>query len=157
MLVSAVERFAQVIPLNIQEIFLWYFEQKGVENPERFLAQGVNVVNSVNGANNTEITPPQPSPSGEEVLANSLQTQSEGNGATSFLPSESQVGEENRLNHENQQAQNNLPLDMNTLTLLLGLLQQVNKEKGDKAKPEDFIKVLENILAQENNNEVQEL
>ena len=37
--VSAVERFAQVIPLNIQEIFLWYFEQKGVDNPERFLAQ----------------------------------------------------------------------------------------------------------------------
>ena len=37
MVVSAVERFAQVIPLNIQEIFLWYFEQKGVDNPERFL------------------------------------------------------------------------------------------------------------------------
>ena len=41
LVVSAVERFAQVIPLNMQEIFLWYFEQKGVENPERFL-QGVN-------------------------------------------------------------------------------------------------------------------
>ncbi len=39
LVVSAVERFAQVIPLNVQEIFLWYFEQKGVENPERFLAQ----------------------------------------------------------------------------------------------------------------------
>ena len=45
LVVSAVERFAQVIPLNIQEIFLWYFEQKGVENPERFLGvnnEGVN-------------------------------------------------------------------------------------------------------------------
>ena len=39
LVVSAVERFAQVIPLNIQEIFLWYFEQKGVDNPERFLIQ----------------------------------------------------------------------------------------------------------------------
>ena len=33
------------IPLNLQEIFTWYFEQKGVDNPERFLAQGVNEVN----------------------------------------------------------------------------------------------------------------
>ena len=45
LVVQAVERFAQIIPLNIQEIFVWYFEQKGVDNPERFLAgvnQGVN-------------------------------------------------------------------------------------------------------------------
>ena len=34
---SAIERFAQVLPLDIAEIFTWYFEQKGVENPERFL------------------------------------------------------------------------------------------------------------------------
>ena len=31
------------ISLNLQEIFTWYFEQKGVDNPERFLAQGVGV------------------------------------------------------------------------------------------------------------------
>lgn len=37
MLVQAVEKFSNLVPLNIQEIFLWYFEQKGVENPERFL------------------------------------------------------------------------------------------------------------------------
>ncbi len=42
MLVTAVERFAQKINLNIEEIFLWYFEQKGIDNPERFLAEGVN-------------------------------------------------------------------------------------------------------------------
>ena len=113
--------------------------------------------NGVNGVNNAGITPPQPSPSGEGVLANSLQALSEGNRLTSFLPLESQVGEGNGLNPENQLSNNllsNSPLDMKTLTLLLGILQQVNKEKGDKAKPEDFIKVLENILAQENNNEV---
>ena len=39
LVVTAVERFAQVIPLNLQEIFIWYFEQKGVDNPERFLNQ----------------------------------------------------------------------------------------------------------------------
>ena len=124
LVVSAVERFAQVIPLNIQEIFLWYFEQKGVDNPERFLLQGVN-----QGVGVSEQYP---------------------------LPH----GEGNVLNPENQLSNNlpqNSPLDFNTLTLLLGILQQVNKEKGDKAKPEDFIKVLENILAQENNNEIQKL
>ena len=35
----AVEKFAQVLPLDMAEIFTWYFEQKGVENPERFLNQ----------------------------------------------------------------------------------------------------------------------
>ena len=50
LVVNAVERFAQMIPLNLQEIFVWYFEQKGVDNPERFL-EGVN--NRVNqGVNN---------------------------------------------------------------------------------------------------------
>lgn len=50
MLVAAVEKFSQQIPLNLEEIFIWYFEQKGVDNPERFL--GVN-----NGVNNTQINP----------------------------------------------------------------------------------------------------
>ena len=31
--------FSQVLPLDMAEIFTWYFEQKGVENPERFLNQ----------------------------------------------------------------------------------------------------------------------
>jgi len=34
---EAVDRFAKAIPLNIEEFFTWYMEQKGVENPERFL------------------------------------------------------------------------------------------------------------------------
>ena len=74
LVVSAVERFAQVIPLNLQEIFLWYFEQKGVDNPERFLA--VNGVNQqfplltgegqgeVSVVNNQTVPSPQPSPAG---------------------------------------------------------------------------------------------
>lgn len=39
MVAQAVEKFAQILPLNIAEIFSWYFEQKGVENPERFIDQ----------------------------------------------------------------------------------------------------------------------
>lgn len=41
-LVQAVEKFSQKIQLNLEEIFIWFFEQKGVENPERFLASGAN-------------------------------------------------------------------------------------------------------------------
>lgn len=43
LVVQAVERFANIIPLNLQEIFVWYFEQKGVDNPERFLGEGTGV------------------------------------------------------------------------------------------------------------------
>ena len=37
MLVTAVEKFSQQNHLNLEEMFCWYFEQKGVDNPERFL------------------------------------------------------------------------------------------------------------------------
>lgn len=43
MIVQSVEKFSSLIPLNVQEIFLWYFEQKGVENPERFLSPETQV------------------------------------------------------------------------------------------------------------------
>ena len=48
MLVAAVEKFSQHIPLNLQEIFVWYFEQKGVDNPERFLASQGGLNSEVN-------------------------------------------------------------------------------------------------------------
>lgn len=35
--IQAIEKFSSLIPLNLQEIFIWYFEQKGVDSPERFL------------------------------------------------------------------------------------------------------------------------
>lgn len=41
--IQALEKFAQFIPLNMQEIFTWYFEQNGVENPERFLQQQAQI------------------------------------------------------------------------------------------------------------------
>ena len=43
LLVQVVEKFkAAGLDLNLQEIFIWYFEQKGVDNAERFLGSGVN-------------------------------------------------------------------------------------------------------------------
>ncbi len=36
---EAAERFADFVPLNAQELFTWYMEQKDIENPERFLQQ----------------------------------------------------------------------------------------------------------------------
>jgi len=41
--VQALEKFAQFIPLNVQEAFIWYMEQNGVENPERFLQQQAQI------------------------------------------------------------------------------------------------------------------
>ena len=49
LLVQAVEKFkAAGLDINLEEVFIWYFEQKGVENVERFLL-GVN--DGVNGVN----------------------------------------------------------------------------------------------------------
>lgn len=51
LVVQAVERFNNLIPLNLEEIFVWYFEQKGVDNPERFLGgagAGVGVNQGIN-------------------------------------------------------------------------------------------------------------
>ena len=39
LVVQTASNFAQILPLDMAEIFIWYFEQKGVENPERFLNQ----------------------------------------------------------------------------------------------------------------------
>lgn len=39
MVILAVERFSNHIPLDVKSIFTWYMEQKGVENPERFIQQ----------------------------------------------------------------------------------------------------------------------
>jgi len=68
LVVSAIERFSKLIPLNIQEIFTWYFEQKGVDNPERFLSAGVNGLNGVNGGDVNNIAP-QP----QGLIANAQQ------------------------------------------------------------------------------------
>ncbi len=61
--IQAIDRFASLIPLNLQEIFIWYFEQKGVDSPERFLGAGVNV-----GVN------PGGSPGSGEVSENEINT-----------------------------------------------------------------------------------
>ncbi len=37
LVINACKEFAEFIPLNGQELFTWYMEQKDVENPERFL------------------------------------------------------------------------------------------------------------------------
>ncbi len=43
LLVQAIDKFSQKIALDLPEIFVWYFEQKGVENPERFLTQNTQI------------------------------------------------------------------------------------------------------------------
>ena len=58
LLIQAVERFkAAGLDVNLQEIFVWYFEQKGVENVERFLANN-NLAEIQLPLNNSEIQNP---------------------------------------------------------------------------------------------------
>ena len=125
LVVSAVERFSQLIPLNLEEIFIWYFEQKGVDNPERFL-----------GVNEQSVPSTQLSPIGR--------------GSDENMDPENLISQ----NLSQQDLSQNGQFDLNTLALLLGILQKVSQEKGDKANPDDFIKVIEQIIEQEKINEV---
>jgi len=101
-----------------------------------------------NGISQSAPSPLTPFPQGEGVKSNVSLTS---------LPQ----GEGNVLNPENQPAQYNLPtqglppqgFDLNTLALILSLLQQVKKEKGNRAKPKDFINVLESVLENTNKQE----
>ena len=44
MVILAIERFAKAgVPLDYKTTFTWYLEQKGVENPEKFLQQQVEI------------------------------------------------------------------------------------------------------------------
>jgi hypothetical protein len=44
MVAQAIQMFVKSgLPANLEEIFTWYMEQKGVENPERFI-QNINVI-----------------------------------------------------------------------------------------------------------------
>ena len=94
--------------------------QRGVNNlvnPSPLAVEGKGEGLAVN---NQFITPPQPSPSVEGVLANSLRTQSEGN----------------RLNPESQLSQHlpqNLPPQPNT-DVILGLINLISQVKPNKTK-----------------------
>ena len=112
----------------MQEIFLWYFEQKGVDNPERFLGVnvGVNNENTLSPTLSNDINPsPQPSP--------------EGRGG-------------NALNPENPQSQNlpqDLPsqFDVDAILNLLKLVYQYAKENGkDSFEMEELVKSMEQLL-----------
>ena len=68
--------------------------------------------------------------------------------------------DEELMQPENPQSQDMPPqnqpnFDVDTLMLLLNLLQKVNQKKGDKAKPEDFIKILESVLETAQEQEIE--
>lgn len=75
-LVQAVEKFkAAGLELNLQEIFVWYFEQKGVDNAERFLGatgSNENLMSqlSANGTNGAQL---QELPNENTTLLNQAQ------------------------------------------------------------------------------------
>ena len=138
LVVSAVEKFAQLIPLNVQEIFTWYFEQKGVDNPERFLGAGVNA-----GVN-------------ENQPDLGLQAGSAGvNEKTSEEGQQvgSQSGEENtsaQVSDTSQSAEGS-QFDINKLITLLTMLKQSKGQKTDDTAP-DFMSIIGKMLEEMEEN-----
>lgn len=152
-MVSAVERLAQVIPLNIEEIFLWYFEQKGVENPERFLTQGINGVNNEAGVKGNQASPSPLVGEGAAAGVTPLHSLPMGEG----LNPQGQISESN-LNPANQLSnlppQNNLPQNLSpqesnqsmgiSAETILQLVSILGKLKGlkNKSKKNNFLTML---------------
>lgn len=69
----ALEKFSNVLDLNWREVFNWYWEQKGVENPERFLQDTSNLIQNPQLqqiSKNTEKTLPDDVPIDEKPLQN---------------------------------------------------------------------------------------
>ena len=115
LVVSAVERFAQMIPLNLQEIFVWYFEQKGVDNPERFLGEGTNGVNK------------------EQIENRKLKMENS--------ETVGQIPDNNPENQLSQSLQENT--DMETILNLVKLVYQYAIENG--GKPSELEKLVESL------------
>lgn len=132
LVVTAVEKFAQLIPLNLQEIFIWYFEQKGVDNPERFL--GVNgVQRGVDNPEESEKNPDVPNP---------VQLQ-QGND----MDAVQEPAIDNLLQEQpDKELQGQNPkLDINQLINLLTILSQI-KGNNDKTTKSDFMSVIKGML-----------
>ena len=129
LVVSAIERFSKLIPLNIQEIFTWYFEQKGVDNPERFLSTGSKVVNGVNGGDENNIAP-----------ADSVQQTP----AQSELPVQADLSQEIQPAQEIAQPKQEQPQG-STINpeVLLQLIPAISKLK--KAEKGNFSKILSSV------------
>ena len=139
LVVTAVEKFAQVIPLDMQEIFIWYFEQKGVDNPERFLAQGVNEGAGANGVNGEQLTAGNPEGSEENInpAHNATQPQQEAQADTITAQSQPET--------EQQEQQNSVSPDI--LMQLIGVLIPLLQSKSGKKSSEfgDFIQQIEQL------------
>lgn len=96
MLVTAVEKFAQHIELNLQEIFIWYFEQKGVDNPERFLAP--TVAGTGVGVNGEELPPNAMNPMLQQLLTianNNVEQQGDDTEESNKITEENALHEQN--------------------------------------------------------------
>ena len=146
-----------LIPLNLQEIFVWYFEQKGVDNPERFLSGvGVNIPSVGNqntmpnagagvGVNGVNIPLAGNQNSKPGVVA-------AGNGLS--------VGNQNTLSNGeavvNRQNENIIPTGNNILQLLLSLLSNPKIRKllqqfisNNSNKKDEFSELLKTLLDEE--------
>ena len=130
LVITAVERFAQVIPLNLQEIFIWYFEQKGVDNPERFLGVNEGVKEGVNGVKEPSM-PENAIPVVEQIPQ---QAESEG-----IMP------EQKNPQEENIEVVNTNPDKSESLLKLIKVLGKISQAKKNIDK-NSFTTMISNIL-----------
>lgn len=93
MIILAIERFAKAgVPLDFQTTFTWYLEQKGVENPEKFLMQ-------------PNMIPPEvqqmlmQDPAIQQLVAGYMQQQQMQQGEISGEPLPTNEGIEGEMNH----------------------------------------------------------
>ena len=166
LVVTAVEKFAQLIPLDMQEIFIWYFEQKGVDNPERFLMQqlpsaplegevsagqrGVNEEGAgVNGVNGAQLTAGNPAGSEENInpAHNATQPQQEADINSLQGQPQEQISNEPQaeLSADQINQGQNPKLDINQLITLLTMINQMKGNKDENAKS-DFMSVINEML-----------
>ena len=143
LVVNSVEKFAQLLPLNLEEIFIWYFEQKGVDNPERFL--GVNTAGA--GVNDNNFS---------SHLAGEVSAEQGGlNDLVNPSPQPSLVGRgsNDNMNPENQLSNlppQNLPISAEGILSLLKLVYEYARKKGGKTSElEKLIESLEEVVEEE--------
>ena len=132
--------------LNLQEIFVWYFEQKGVDNPERFLGVGANGDNSlISSALQAGM---EAGVNGDDSLISSaLQAGKKGG-----VSAQENVSEENKnlsqekAEPENSTEQSNSNLNSETILKLISMFGKYIKN-AKKSQRNSFESMLSQVLA----------
>ena len=116
--------------LSNQEIFVWYFEQKGVDNPERFLGVGVN------GDTNPLLN------SMSQILSSAVVPQKTAQDENTNSPQENEQPEnptEENKNKTDEKQKTTTNLNIDSLIKLLEVIENLKQNKTKQSELYDFI------------------